>query len=235
MVLGRRGDVAGDGPEEADQLARDRDHGHLGWLAIPESFEPLVEALLRFPRVREDRGGLALLPALEVHADLGSMLVAPRRLDQDMAAVTVARLGNRAAAFAVAAGVFAGYQPEVARQLAWMLEPTPVDQLGREDHRRLQGNPAEALEPLDDRGERRGQRELFDRAIEVVTALQLVGEECVVLPEDEAILGREVEKSAFRRRLKGDATLEEVPGEFERGVQRPAQLYRASEGFVFEA
>ena len=51
----------------------------------------------------------------------------------------------------------------------------------------------------------------------------------------EAILGREVEKSAFRRRLKGDATLEEVPGEFERGVQRPAQLYRASEGFVFEA
>jgi ADP-ribose pyrophosphatase YjhB (NUDIX family) len=51
----------------------------------------------------------------------------------------------------------------------------------------------------------------------------------------EAILGREVEKSAFRRRLKGDATLEEVPGEFERGVQRPAQLYRAAEGFVFEA
>lgn len=51
----------------------------------------------------------------------------------------------------------------------------------------------------------------------------------------EAILDREVEKSAFRRRLKSDHTLEEVPGEFERGVQRPAQLYRAAHGFVFEA
>jgi ADP-ribose pyrophosphatase YjhB (NUDIX family) len=51
----------------------------------------------------------------------------------------------------------------------------------------------------------------------------------------EAILDREVEKSAFRRRLKADPTLEEVPGEFERGVQRPAQLYRAAAGFAFEA
>ena len=49
----------------------------------------------------------------------------------------------------------------------------------------------------------------------------------------EAILGREVEKSAFRRRLKTEHSLVEVPGEFERGVQRPAQLYRAADGFEF--
>src|SRR5690606_27872485 len=49
----------------------------------------------------------------------------------------------------------------------------------------------------------------------------------------EAILDRDLEKSAFRRRLKAERSLVEVPGEFERGVQRPAQLYRAADGFEF--
>lgn len=49
----------------------------------------------------------------------------------------------------------------------------------------------------------------------------------------EAILDRKLEKSAFRRRLKAEHSLVEVPGEFERGVQRPAQLYRAADGFEF--
>jgi len=51
----------------------------------------------------------------------------------------------------------------------------------------------------------------------------------------EAILDRKLEKSAFRRRLKTERSLVEVPGEFERGVQRPAQLYRAARGFEFAA
>ena len=50
---------------------------------------------------------------------------------------------------------------------------------------------------------------------------------------DEAVLGRPLDKSAFRRRLKVYKDLVEVPGEFVRGVQRPAQLYRAREGFRF--
>jgi len=49
----------------------------------------------------------------------------------------------------------------------------------------------------------------------------------------EAIVDRDLEKSAFRRRLKTERSLVEVPGEFERGVQRPAQLYRAADGFEF--
>jgi len=49
----------------------------------------------------------------------------------------------------------------------------------------------------------------------------------------EAVLGRPLDKSAFRRRLRAYQDLVEVPGEFVRGVQRPAQLYRASEGFEF--
>ncbi len=51
----------------------------------------------------------------------------------------------------------------------------------------------------------------------------------------EAIAGEPVEKSAFRRRLKErhSLDLEVVQGEFERGVQRPAQLWRATAGYCF--
>jgi 8-oxo-dGTP diphosphatase len=49
----------------------------------------------------------------------------------------------------------------------------------------------------------------------------------------EAILGRALDKSVFRRRLKGLPELVEL-GEFERGAQRPAQLYRARDGFTFD-
>lgn len=48
----------------------------------------------------------------------------------------------------------------------------------------------------------------------------------------EAILGRELDKSVFRRRLKGSGDLVELD-EFERGAKRPAQLWKAKEGFEF--
>ncbi|MCF8212079.1 MAG: NUDIX hydrolase [Rhodoferax sp.] len=57
----------------------------------------------------------------------------------------------------------------------------------------------------------------------------------------EAILGLSLDKSVFRRRLKADIEkqppeipdLVEVAGATETGHQRPAQLYKAREGFVF--
>ena len=49
----------------------------------------------------------------------------------------------------------------------------------------------------------------------------------------EAVLGRALDKSVFRRRLKDSGDFAEVAGEFVLGPQRPAQLYRAREGFVF--
>lgn len=48
----------------------------------------------------------------------------------------------------------------------------------------------------------------------------------------EAILGRELDKSVFRRRLKGSEDLVELD-EFERGAKRPAQLWKAKKGFEF--
>ncbi|MBQ0917752.1 NUDIX hydrolase [Hydrogenophaga aromaticivorans] len=48
----------------------------------------------------------------------------------------------------------------------------------------------------------------------------------------EVILGHPVDKSSFRRRLKTSKDLV-VLDEFVRGAQRPAQLFKASEGFSF--
>lgn len=49
----------------------------------------------------------------------------------------------------------------------------------------------------------------------------------------EAVLGRALDKSVFRRRLKASEDLVELHDEFQAGSQRPAQLYRARDGFVF--
>jgi ADP-ribose pyrophosphatase YjhB (NUDIX family) len=42
----------------------------------------------------------------------------------------------------------------------------------------------------------------------------------------EAVLGRRLDKSSFRRRLADRGCLQEVPGEMKTGTFRPAQLYR---------
>lgn len=49
----------------------------------------------------------------------------------------------------------------------------------------------------------------------------------------EAILGRELDKGAFRRKIADQPTLVPVRGEFLRGPQRPAQLYRPIADFSF--
>lgn len=50
----------------------------------------------------------------------------------------------------------------------------------------------------------------------------------------EVVLQQRLDKSSFRRRLKSEIAFEEVAGEFERGPNRPAQLYRAIPGFRFD-
>lgn len=50
----------------------------------------------------------------------------------------------------------------------------------------------------------------------------------------QAILGKEIDKAAFRRRLKDSPDLVGLPGEMQRGSHTPAQLYRARDGFKFD-
>ncbi|WP_213957584.1 NUDIX domain-containing protein [Variovorax sp. dw_954] len=48
-------------------------------------------------------------------------------------------------------------------------------------------------------------------------------------PDDVAVL----DKGAFRRRFAKSADIVEIPGAFERGAQRPAQLFKVAPGFRF--
>jgi len=50
----------------------------------------------------------------------------------------------------------------------------------------------------------------------------------------EAILKVKLDKSAFRRQIRNSPWLSKVPGAYLRGAQRPAQLYRAANGFNFK-
>lgn len=110
------------------------------------------------------------------------------------------------------------------------------------------GDKTEAIEWCDP--ERPGHRLSFDHAAMLSQALTTlrdkVGRGALplhLLPRQftitelqracEAILGRELDKGAFRRQLKTSADLEIIDGEFVRGAQRPAQLYRADAGFSF--
>src|SRR6185437_8257906 len=67
-------------PQEADEFARDRDNGDLWPLAIREVLIPLMEALLRLPRMTNDRRWLALLPPPNLDTQVRAIVIGPRRL-----------------------------------------------------------------------------------------------------------------------------------------------------------
>lgn len=110
------------------------------------------------------------------------------------------------------------------------------------------GRKTEAIEWVDP--ERPGRRLSFDHAemlAEALAALRAKVERGALplhlLPPRftltevqracEAILGRALDKSSFRRQLKLAHGLVKVSGAFARGPQRPAQVYRAAAGFTF--
>jgi 8-oxo-dGTP diphosphatase len=120
----------------------------------------------------------------------------------------------------------------------------PLDQVPAQAH--------EKVEEVDWRDAARPGRSLaFDHADHVALALarlrDRVGQRALplhLLPKEftltqlqraiEQIMDTALEKSAFRRRLKDDGSIVPIDGAFQVGIQRPAQLYRAAEGFAFE-
>lgn len=119
--------------------------------------------------------------------------------------------------------------------------------LPRDQVNALVRDKVEALEWAD--ANKPGHRMAFDHEMQLATAVERLRSRVEgkalplhLLPERftltqlqrtcEAILGYPLDKSAFRRRLKDSPDLVELD-EFVRGAQRPAQLYRAREGFNF--
>lgn len=112
------------------------------------------------------------------------------------------------------------------------------------------GSKTEAIEWCDP--ERPGHRLGFDHADMLAQALATLRDKVArgglplhLLPEQftltdlqracEAILGRDLDKGAFRRQLRNATDLVSVAGAFQRGAQRPAQLYRAADDFTFQS
>ena len=119
--------------------------------------------------------------------------------------------------------------------------------LPRDKVNALVRNKVEALEWVD--ASAPGHRLAFDHAEQLTAAVLKLRTKVEagklplhLLPEKftltqlqrtiEAILARELDKSSFRRQLRGSADVVELD-EYERGAQRPAQLFRAGEGFLF--
>lgn len=119
----------------------------------------------------------------------------------------------------------------------------PSDQLPA-----VAGNKTEAIGWCDP--EHPGHRLGFDHAVMLAEALDALRAKVVrgrlplhLLPAQftltdlqracEAILGRGLDKGAFRRQLKSAPDLAVVTDAFQRGAQRPAQLYCAVAGFSF--
>ncbi|MDO8777973.1 MAG: NUDIX domain-containing protein [Burkholderiaceae bacterium] len=119
--------------------------------------------------------------------------------------------------------------------------------LPRDNTNALVNDKVEALTWAD--AAKPGQPLAFDHEEQLEAALQLLRNKVErhelplhLLPElftltqlqqtCEAILGRALDKSVFRRRLKGSTDFVETD-QFERGLQRPARLYRARVGFAF--
>lgn len=110
------------------------------------------------------------------------------------------------------------------------------------------GDKTESIEWCDP--ERPGHRLAFDHRLMLGEALQALRNKVSrgawplhLLPAKftltelqracEAILGVDLDKGAFRRQIREAPQLVAVEGEFLRGAQRPAQIYRAAGGFEF--
>src|SRR4051794_11338474 len=101
------------GPEKTNQFSCDGDDGNLRQLPIGQMLIALVQPLLRFPRMGDHRGRLALLASANLDTEVRPVVVAPRRLHQDVSAVTVPCFRDRAFSFTRPTGVLPRDEPEI--------------------------------------------------------------------------------------------------------------------------
>ena len=129
----------------------------------------------------------------------------------------------------------------------WSISVLFYSLLPRDKVNALIRNKVEALEWVD--ASAAGHRLAFDHAEQLTAAVLKLRAKVEagklplhLLPEKftltqlqrtiEAILGRELDKSSFRRQLRGSSDVVELD-EYERGPQRPAQLFRSRAGLLF--
>ena len=110
-------------PGEFSGYAYDR---NVGVLAGCESLEPVVEAYLGSPRIRDDLGGLTFLAATKLVADGGAMPVRPGGLDEEPAHMGVAGPCDRPPPGAFSGRMLAGDQTGESQKRAGSAKPAEV-------------------------------------------------------------------------------------------------------------
>ena len=152
-------ELTADRPDEAEQLpAESGDDLLLVFTLGQQRSITGMQAMLRAPGDGLDRLARAALAGCQRRADVGTMSVAPGRLGHDTPQVRVARLADRAAAHALAAGMLARDDAGVTHQLAGMTKARDLPQLRHQRHRRDLRHPTQALQPGDDLPQLLGHR-----------------------------------------------------------------------------
>lgn len=194
--------------------------------------------VLLVKRAQEPHLGRWALPGAVLKPDLDRDLEATaRRALRDKVSVEVPHLEQ--------VGMFSGADRDPR---GWSIGALFLALLPRDQVQAIVRSKVEAVKWAD--ADTAGRGLAFDHVLQLATARQALRDKIDryalplhLLPERftltelqhgcEAILGRTLDKSVFRRRLKTSEDIVEVADEFARGAQRPAQLYRARQGFSF--
>ena len=104
-------------PDKAREFPRHRDDRHGGPLAVADEMSiAAMQPLLRPPCFADDSRRLVDGMAREPRAQGRPMAIVPGGLDQHATRVRVARFGEGTAALALARGVLAGYEAQIAHE-----------------------------------------------------------------------------------------------------------------------
>src|SRR5262249_35377509 len=137
-------------PNEAEQLAGDRDDGDLGWLSRShEVAMARVESVLRLSRELDDVRRLTFAPLPQPTGVLLRQSIAPRGFDDQSSNVAVTAPGDRTWAAGTPGGVETRRHADEAHELARRGETAKVVDLRENRHRREGRDPTQAAKPAD--------------------------------------------------------------------------------------
>src|SRR5438046_3467451 len=123
---------SGDRPHEGRQLARDGGGDGVRVLAAREQLAiSSTEADLRAPSDVANRGREMLLTRLDRLGDLGTVAIGLGGFNQDSTGMAITRLGDSAEPAPVAAGILTRREPEIAHELARIVEAGEIAELLR--------------------------------------------------------------------------------------------------------
>src|SRR5262245_56566304 len=117
-------------PQKPRELARDR-HGDLGrgLVLFDEAPEAATQSLLRFICNRNHSAWLTFAPACERGPYIRSVLIVPRRFNEQAADEPVTRARDAAPAMLLAGRIFAGHEPQICHQRPRRFESAEIVQL----------------------------------------------------------------------------------------------------------